>query len=165
MRVRQVLEGLSERTGQLSEDVRTLSHGLHPSIIEDLGLAAALRMLTNEFGEREDMIVTFLPENVPEEIPIEIATGLYRITQEALRNIAKHAGKSHVKLILSGKAGGLELQVADSGKGFDMAHRKPGLGLISIEERTRLMGGTSDVRSAPREGTKVTVIVPLHAKA
>lgn len=161
-RARQKLEEISDRLGQLSEDVRTLSHGLHPSIIEDLGLAAALRMLTNEFGEREDMIVTFFPREVPEQIPVEIATGLYRIAQEAFRNIAKHAGKSHVKVTLTGKPGELALQIADSGKGFGMEHHRPGLGLISIEERVRLMRGTLQVQSALREGTRVTVNVPLE---
>lgn len=159
---RKKLEQIFQRTGQLSEDVRALSHGLHPSIIEDLGLAAALRMLTNEFGEREDMITSFFPHEVPEEIPVEISTGLYRIAQEALRNIAKHAGKSHVKVMLSGKPGGLELQIADSGRGFDMKRHRSGLGLISIEERARLIHGTAVVESALREGTKVRVNIPLE---
>lgn len=99
---------------------------------------------------------------MPEEIPAEIATGLYRIAQEAFRNIAKHAGKSHVKVKLAGSPGELEMQVVDSGRGFDLGNHRPGLGLISIEERARLMGGTSQVQSAVREGTKVTVTVPLE---
>ncbi|MFL6465076.1 MAG: sensor histidine kinase [Bryobacteraceae bacterium] len=97
------------RMRELSEDVRRLSHRLHPSAIEDLGLAPALRSLTEEFGEREKMITTFSAQDLSATLPIEVATGLYRITQESLRNIAKHAGKTHVKVMLKGRPGGLEL--------------------------------------------------------
>src|SRR3954464_10770108 len=100
---------------ELSEDVRRLSHRLHPSAIEDLGLAPALRSLTEEFGKREEMITTFSAQDLPATLPIEVATGLYRIMQESLRNTAKHAGQTHVKVMLKGELGGLELPVMDSG--------------------------------------------------
>jgi two-component system CheB/CheR fusion protein len=158
---RQRLEKIFEQLGQLSEDVRQLSHGLHPTIIDDLGLSAALRILTNEFGEREGMITTFAAQDVPEEIPVEIATGLYRVAQEALRNIAKHAGHTHVKIVLAAKEGGLELQISDAGRGFDTHARRAGLGLISMQERARLIGGSFKIHSAPMEGTKLTVFVPM----
>lgn len=154
------LEQTSSQIGQLADDVRNLSHRLHPSIIEDLGLRAALKSLTEEFGEREGMITTFFARDVPKKIPLEVTIGLYRIAQEALRNIAKHAGKAHAKVQLLGINGGLELQVSDSGQGFDMERKQTGLGLSSVKERARLIGATVKIQSAPREGTRVTVHVP-----
>ncbi len=159
---RSELERILKALGDLAEDVRLLSHRLHPAMLDDLGLAAALRSLTEEFGEREAMITTFYSDQVPETIPREVATGLYRIAQEALRNVAKHAGQTHIKVQLKGVPGGLELQVADAGKGFDMEQIRPGLGLISMRERAHLIGATIQVQSAVHEGTKVSVYVPLQ---
>jgi two-component system, chemotaxis family, CheB/CheR fusion protein len=160
---RQKVESILAQLGELSEDVRTLSHRLHPSMIEHLGIAAALQSLTEEFGEREEMIATFRAENIPEPLPLDVATGLYRIAQETLRNVAKHAGKTHVKISLVGNSEGVEFQVADAGKGFDPEQTLSGLGLISIKERARLMRATVKIQSAPREGTKLSVYVPLSA--
>lgn len=150
---------------ELSEDVRRLSHRLHPSALEDLGLPSVLRSLTSEFGEREEMITTFSAQDVPYGLPVEVATVLYRIAQEALRNVAKHAGKTHVKVLLRGKPGALELQITDSGLGFDIEDKRSGLGLISMEERARLIGATLKIESALGEGTKVTVDVPFSPPA
>lgn len=161
----QKFQGMRAQMRALSEDVRRLSHRLHPSIIEDLGLAPALRSLTGEFGEREKMITTFSAQDLPDKVPVEISSGLYRIAQEALRNVAKHAGKTHVKMLLRSKPGALELQVTDSGLGFDMEDKRFGLGLISMEERARLIGATLKIESALGEGTKVTVDVPLSPLA
>lgn len=157
------LEVALKQIVQLSDDVRTLSHRLHPSVIEDLGLRAALRALTEEFGEREEMIATFFARNVPETLHLDMATALYRIAQEALRNVAKHAGKTDVKVQLVGVRGGLELEVVDAGKGFDPEQNLSGLGLICMRERARLIGAKLNVQSAPREGTRVTVQAPLAA--
>ena len=91
---------LREQVSDISTGVRTLSHRLHPSILEHLGTAAALESLLDEFAEREGTITGFYAERVPDNLPLDIATGLYRITQEALRNVSKHAGKAHVKISL-----------------------------------------------------------------
>ncbi len=162
---RRTLVQMRTRIGQLADDVRVMSHRLHPSLIEDLGLKPALQNLIEDFGEREKMIATFWSEDLPENIPIDVATGLYRISQEALRNIAKHAGKTHVRVTLKGTTEGLQLQVADFGNGFEMKEKRSGLGLISMEERARLIGGTVFVRSEVGGGTKVTVDVPLPSAA
>jgi two-component system CheB/CheR fusion protein len=146
---------------QIGEDMRLLSHRLHPSIIEDLGLGPALRSLTEEFGEREGMIASFHAENVPEGISPEVGTALYRIAQEALRNVAKHAGKTHVKVILAGKNDAIEMQITDAGKGFDPEQAQRGLGFISMRERARLIGATVKVESALRHGTRIIVHSPL----
>lgn len=157
----QKFQRVRARMRELSEDVRRLSHRLHPAALEDLGLTAALRSLTEEFGEREEMITTFSAPDLLPTLPIEISIGIYRIAQEALRNVAKHAGKTHVKVLLRHRPEALELQVLDSGLGFDMEDKRSGLGLISMEERVRLIGATLKIESALGEGTKVTVDVPL----
>jgi signal transduction histidine kinase len=140
-----------------------MSHRIRPSIIEDLGLTVAIRTLTEEFGRREGMIATFSSQNVPENVPLEAATALYRISQEALRNITKHAGQTHTRVSLREIPEGIQLQVADFGQGFDQDGARPGLGLLSMEERARHIGATLQVQSALGEGTRVTVNVPLAA--
>ncbi len=155
------LQRVRTAIGELSEEVRRISHGLHPSVIEDLGVGPAIRSLAEDFRERERMIVTFRAQNVPEGVPVEIATGLYRIAQEALRNVTKHAGKTHVKVLLEGESRRICLQVIDAGKGFDVEARRMGLGLIGIAERARAMQGTLTVESEPGKGTRVAVAVLL----
>jgi two-component system CheB/CheR fusion protein len=134
----------------LNADVRTLSHKLHPAILSDLGLPAALKELVDNFRVHEQMFGTYIGTNVPEDIPIEAATVAYRIAQEALRNVSKHAGKTHVKVMLEGVDGMLRLEVRDLGAGFDPEDEAPrrGLGLISMKERARIAGGSLTVTSA-----------------
>jgi two-component system CheB/CheR fusion protein len=147
----------------LNTDVRQISHRLHPSILQDLGLPAALRAMVHEFGERENMPVTYTSQDLPETWSAETATTLYRITQEALRNISKHAGKTHVKVVLAGNDSTLQLRVMDFGLGFDQEMDGParGLGMISMQERARLAGGALEVVSSLGQGTTVTATVPL----
>jgi two-component system CheB/CheR fusion protein len=159
---RRDMERLRNAIGALSEEVRRISHALHPAVIEDLGITPAIRSLVEDFGEREAMSVTFRTENVPESLPLETATGLYRIAQEALRNVVKHAGKTQVAVVLRGEEGSLLLEVIDEGKGFDPRNRNSGLGLVSVEERTRMMRGALKIDSQPGKGTRVTVEVPLR---
>jgi two-component system, chemotaxis family, CheB/CheR fusion protein len=161
---RDTLTQLQANIGRLADDARRISHQLHPVVIEDLGPAAALRALTDEFGRREGMITTFFAQDLPERVTYEVATVLYRIAQEALRNVAKHAGRTHVKLILRGTTRGIELQVADSGHGFDLEGTRQGLGLISMEERARLIGAKLRIESALGHGTRITVEAPLSTE-
>jgi two-component system, chemotaxis family, CheB/CheR fusion protein len=148
---------------QLADDVRRISHRLHPAILDDLGLPAALNALVQEFGEREGMPATYSGIGLPEVIPPNTAAALYRIAQEALRNVAKHAGKTHVKVILAGDDDSITLQVIDLGVGFDQEEDMPrdGLGLISITERARLIHGHVSIKSALGKGTTMTVEVPI----
>ncbi len=160
--VKEHLQAWSGRLGKLSEDVRLLSHGLHPSILDDLGLTPALRQMINEFGEREGMPTTFEAVAVSEELSRDAKVALYRIAQEALRNVAKHAGKTHVRMTLMGIEDGCRLTIRDLGHGFDKGeHARSGLGLLSMEERTRLVGGTIRVESEVNAGTSVEVEVPV----
>lgn len=160
----QGIDTLRAQLQSLNSDVRQISHRLHPSILNDLGLTAALRSLVDEFGKRETMPVTFVSLNVPKLAPQLAVTALYRITQEALRNVVKHAGKTHVKVMLEGTPSGIHLEVLDLGQGFDLETDFPreGLGLVSMKERARLAGGQLRITSALGRGTTVTVDVPLE---
>jgi two-component system CheB/CheR fusion protein len=153
---------LHKLAGELSEDLRRISHALHPSILEDLGLASALRSLVAEFAEREGMPADFTHRHVPAQLPIEVAGSLYRITQEALRNVSKHAGRTHVRVTLTGSKSGLRLVIRDLGEGFDPSETR-GLGLISMEERARLIRASFRVTSSLGEGTTVQVQAPFES--
>ena len=152
-----------EQLQALNTDVRLLSHRLHPAILHDLGLAAALKDLVTEFGQRFEMPATYSSQDLPESWPEEASIALYRITQEALRNVSKHAGKTHVKVMLGGQDDSLQLTVRDFGVGFDREVETTdlGLGMISMKERARLAGGRFEVESALGQGTTITVEVPL----
>ena len=158
------LESARQQLSTLNTDVRQISHRLHPAILNDLGLSAALQALVKEFGERENMPATYSTHNLPESWPPEAATAIYRIAQEALRNVSKHAGKTHVKVVLAGTPSGIELQVRDFGIGFDQDTELPatGLGMISMQERARLANGSLQVHSALGQGTTVTIDIPFE---
>jgi two-component system CheB/CheR fusion protein len=159
-----LLETARDQVHSLNTDVRQISHRLHPAILNDLGLSAALKALVKEFGERENMPVTYLTQELPDSWSSDAATAIYRISQEALRNVAKHAGKTHVKVILAGDGGRLQLRVMDFGLGFDQDLETPtsGLGMISMQERARMAGGTLTVQSALGQGTTVIADVPVE---
>ena len=148
----------------LNTDVRQISHRLHPRMLKDLGLAAALRSLVEEFDRREGMPASFSSRGLPEQVPDEAATAIYRITQEALRNVAKHAGRTHVKVMLRNVDHMLVLKVVDFGVGFDAdaVEGQSGLGMISMQERARIASGTFEISSELGSGTAITVTVPLE---
>jgi two-component system CheB/CheR fusion protein len=143
----------------LSTDVRGMSHQLHPAILDDLGISAALKSLLEDFGKRENMPATFMAREVPILSPQPATTAIYRITQEALRNVAKHAGRTHVKVLLEAREGMLHLEVRDLGIGFDVnvdgEESLHGLGMITMKERARLAHGTLSIESTLGQGTIV----------
>jgi len=152
---------LEKQTGMLSNDVRRLSHQLHPSVLDDLGLCAALETAVEEFRCEQNQEFIFLCEGVPENIPPNIATTIYRIAEEALRNIAKHAsGPGSLSVIRDGRA--LRLTISDAGPGFDVpAVFKSGLGIPSMKERAQLVDGLFSVTSSAGGSTTVDVRIPL----
>ncbi|HWG21545.1 MAG TPA: CheR family methyltransferase [Terracidiphilus sp.] len=158
------LQAARTQVHSLNTDVRQISHRLHPAILSDLGLSAALQAMVKEFGKRENMPVNYVTQELPENWSPEAATAVYRIAQEALRNVAKHAGKTQVKVVLAGKDGTLQLRVMDFGVGFDLDVEAPakGLGMISMQERARLAGGTLAVKSSLGQGTTVTADIPVE---
>ena len=160
--VREELLRIEGQTAAISSDVRGMSHQLHPAILDDLGLAAALEALAEEFQSTAPHKVIFETEQVPDSIPASIAAALYRIAQEALRNVSKHAPNSIVRILLSGSADRLTLTISDSGAGFGSDTRTAGgLGIISMKERAQLIGAQLAIVSAPGEGTSVQVAAAL----
>jgi signal transduction histidine kinase len=161
-KIREQLSDLRTRIVELSQHVREISHRLHPSILDDLGLTAALNHLCEDFSAREGIKVLFTQEAVPEAIPAEVAACLYRVAQEAMHNILKHAQTGYVQMKLSGDSRGIHLSIQDTGVGFDSESlRRPGLGIVSMKERVLLVHGEFSIHSQPGQGTEVRVFVPM----
>ena len=159
---------LQEMRGELvslSEDVHDLSRQLHPSILDDLGLVDALRSECASVERREGVAVGYQTDGVTASLPKDVALCIYRVAQEALRNVVKHAGAREARVSLVGSGRDLVLTVQDRGVGFDAAEvgSREGLGLSSMEERVRLVRGELRVDSEPGRGTTVTVRVPVVA--
>lgn len=159
---RMVREGLV----RLSDDVHALSYRLHPSVLEDLGLAAALKAETERFTRQEGLPVGLRLREVPDDIPHDVALCLFRVAQEALRNAARHARAGRVEVEVRPLDGGLQLAVFDDGCGFhpSLERDRPSLGLASMRERVGLLGGEVEIDSAPGSGTTVLAWVPLAPK-
>lgn len=154
---------IREAAQQLADDVHNFAYRLHPSSLVHLGLEAALRDHLDEFTQRTGMNVEYLPHKVPNGIPIDVATSLYRVTQESLQNVLKHADASTVTVRLLGTCHGVGVCVHDNGKGFEHEGASArGLGLLSMEERVRLMNGTFRTRTCPGNGTEVHAWVPYQ---
>lgn len=160
--LRATLRKVSGQIAALAETMHEISRQLHPAVLEDLGLAAALNGECETFSALYGNPVLFNAVNVPEEIPDAVALNLYRIAQESLSNVARHAPGAAVSMILSGGAGELTLWIEDTGPGFrSRAGRREGLGLISMQERARLVKGELRIASKKGKGTIVEVRVPL----
>jgi PAS domain S-box-containing protein len=154
---------LSSRINVLATDVHTLSRRLHPAILDELGLEAALKEECAAFSAQAAIPCEVESRRVPAPLPEDISLCLYRVAQESLRNIAKHADAAKVRVVLSGSKDGITLCVEDTGDGFELneVKGKGGLGLISMEERVRLINGKFTIQSQPGRGTTVEVFVPL----
>lgn len=159
------LKVLEQQASDLSHDIRALSHRLHPAILEDLGLEIAVRTLVSDFHNRNLQTARFESHDVP-EVPLETATALYRITQEALSNVRKHAPAATVAVTLKGRNGFVELLIQDDGPGFypEQKGGGHGLGLVSMKERAKWVRGDVKVDSKPGKGTSVYVIAPVEER-
>jgi two-component system, NarL family, sensor histidine kinase UhpB len=160
------VRALSARINRLAQDVHAMSRRLHPAILDELGLEAALREECGSFSAHLGIPAQFESEGVPAPLPEDVSLCLYRVAQESLRNIAKHARATSVRVVLICGKGGLTLRIEDTGDGFDLKEvkGKGGLGLISMEERVRLVGGKLNIETQPGKGTIVEVFVPLTTK-
>jgi PAS domain S-box-containing protein len=156
------LQELRRQTNEISNDVQALSHELHSSKLEYLGVVSGIRSWCKEFAERQGMEIN-LKIDVRSPIPLEIGVTLFRILQEALHNAVKYSGVKRIDVQLSERSNDVQLMIVDAGKGFDVeaARRGRGLGLASMEERARLVKGTVSVESRPMSGTTIYVRVPL----
>jgi len=159
---REVRDGLV----RLGEDVHSLSYRLHPALLEDLGLPDALRAECDRFSRQEAIPVELKIEGDSKRIPKDTGLCLFRVTQEALRNVIRHSRARAAVVSLRPLEGGWQLAVTDSGVGFDLSlqRQRPSLGLASMRERVRLAGGELDIESAPGHGTTVVAWVPLKAE-
>jgi PAS domain S-box-containing protein len=161
-RMQKVWQHCSEITG----DVQALSHALHSSMLDHLGVVAATRNFCNEFSAKHGVVVSFTHVDVPSPLPRNVSLCLFRVTQEALHNAVKHSGVRLYEVELRGSGNGVNLAIRDAGIGLDIdrVKRNGGLGLISMEERVHLVKGTFAIDSKLGGGTTIRVTVPLVAK-
>lgn len=162
---------LRELLGQTAEEVERISRNLRPSVLDELGLAAVLRATCTEFVARTGVAVVLVGGRLPARLPADIELTLYRILQEALNNVVKHAQARHVAVTLALPDGCVHLTIKDDGTGFDPDRRPPGrrgnggLGLLGLRERAAYVGGTFNVISRRRSGTTIEVRIPLGQPA
>jgi signal transduction histidine kinase len=163
--LREKLRHAQERLSQIAKDVQGLSHRLHSSKLEFLGLATAANSFCRELSEQNKVEVQFKHTGIPRDLPKEVSLCLFRVLQESLQNAVKHSGVRSFAVDLHGTAGLIDLTVADVGRGFEEqdAFTHHGLGLISMRERLQLVGGELSVRSKPGAGTTIHARVPLKA--
>lgn len=156
---------MRQLAGEALEEVRLLSHTMHPRVLDDLGLAAALDWLARQTRSQEPFDVEVSAVDFDPPIPAPLAAALYRVAQEALRNAARHAESKHVTVRLRRDGTTAVLEVVDDGLGFDVERaeeRRPGMGLFSMRERIGLVNGRLSVSSAQGRGTRIVAIVPLN---
>jgi PAS domain S-box-containing protein len=161
--VRNRMGDLWKQTSEIATDIQSLSHELHSSRLEYVGIAAAMRGFCQEFAEQQKVEIDFKIRDLPSPLSPDISLCLFRVLQEALHNSAKHSGVGRFEVQLWGMSGEIHLTVRDSGSGFDRktAKQSRGLGLISMEERLKLLDGTFSIESQPKHGTTIHARVPL----
>jgi signal transduction histidine kinase len=159
----QELDRLGAQTNELTTQLRRLSHQLHPDVLEHVGLVAALASEVTEFGHNEQIKVEFKAEIKSEQVPLDVSVCLYRVAIEALRNVSRHSGADSARVVLTEDDVSFSVEVSDSGRGFDVERvkRGSGLGLISAEERVKLLQGSFQVKSKPQSGTVLTARIPV----
>ena len=159
------LEPVRIELEQLTEDIHNLAYKLHPTILNDAGLVAAIEEHIHKVCQRTGLAIVLKTRHVPQAVPQDVDTCLFRVLQESLQNIVKHANATEVLVRLTGGPKGIGLSIIDNGTGFDvpdkMAHHN-GLGLASMHERLRYLNGHLRIHSRPADGTKVCAWVPSH---
>jgi signal transduction histidine kinase/ABC-type uncharacterized transport system substrate-binding protein len=154
---------LWNRASEIGADLHTLSHQLHSSTLESLGLVLGVNAFCAEFAEQQGIQVDFVHENIPRSVAPQISLCLFRIVQEGLRNVKKHSGSSRAEVRLEGIDDAIHLSLFDRGMGFDRHNPSihVGLGVRSMEERLRLIGGRFELQSDPMQGTRIDAWIPL----
>ncbi|MEX0766374.1 MAG: GAF domain-containing sensor histidine kinase [bacterium] len=159
------LRGIAEDT--LAE-LRRMIYDLRPSILDDLGLVAAIRWYAKETIEPQGVQVAMQLNGMEERLPSYIETAIFRIAQEALTNILKHAGATHASVDVAHRDGRVEMVITDDGRGFDLSavttNREGGMGLLGMRERAAILGGTLVIRSTPGGGTRLEATIPVGAQ-
>ncbi len=158
---------LQQQTLKLARNVRQLSHDLHPAVLQHLGLVKGLTSYCGELGRAHGLAMTCTTEGDFGAITPDAALCVYRIAQEALRNVIAHAGASRADVRLVQMGDQTEISITDDGRGFDTtnrAERDTGLGLVSMSERARIIGGAVSIVSGLKQGTRVQATIPAHAR-
>jgi signal transduction histidine kinase len=161
--LREEVARLQARAVALAEGIRHLSHELHPGVLQHVGVAVALRSYCREFARTHGLPVTFRAEGDLESVPADVGLCLYRVVQEALGNVAKHAAASEAHVTVERVGPDVVLAITDAGSGFDpaAARSRRGLGLLSLDERARLVGGRLTIDTKPQRGTELRIVVPM----
>jgi len=160
------LEQIRQQCSSLADDVQAISHELHPSILENLGLTTAIKSYCREVAQQNSVVVELSDSTLSGSLPQDVSLCVFRVVQEALRNAVKYSGQKHIRVCLQENSGQLELEVSDQGIGFDVRDKKHsgGLGLVSMAERISQVNGTFSVDSQRNVGTRIRARVPLAAK-
>lgn len=152
---------LQLRAAEAAETVRRISHQLHPSVLDDIGLEAALEQYAEEFEQRSGISTQFNSRNMPDSLPMEVASSIYHIAQECLRNVAKHSRAETVSIDLEFRDEVVRLTIKDEGIGLDADQPDRGIGIVAMKERAHLVNGTLSIQSQTGAGTEVSVEVPV----
>jgi signal transduction histidine kinase len=160
------LDEMKEQAKATLEEVRLLSHTVHPRVLDDLGLVAALKKLGREVAAASGLEIEVKSTGDGARVPATAAAVLYRVAQAAVHNVVKHAHARHVEVRLTPVTveGDAVVEIVDDGQGFDIAdaeRRRPGMGLFTMRERVALAGGRFDIQSTRGVGTRITAAVPL----
>jgi signal transduction histidine kinase len=158
------LKEMKETLNEAVRTVRKIAYDLRPSILDDFGLVAAMEWHGHDFSNRSGITVQFLPPEISLETEPAMAIGLFRIYQEVLTNVARHAEAKNIKATLEVVEKELIFIITDDGKGFDNNKEKNSLGLLGMKERAHIMGGSLFINSEPGKGTTITTKVPLTKK-
>jgi signal transduction histidine kinase len=161
-RLRESVSHIKEVAERSVASVRNISLLLRPSMLDDLGLVAALEWHAREVSRRSEVEVEVDSNGIPEDLSEEYKICIYRLTQEALNNVARHSGARHASVSVQGDGGFISITIHDDGKGFD-THRAKGLGILGMEERVRRLGGTLQIESKPGEGATLRASLPYSS--
>jgi PAS domain S-box-containing protein len=165
--VRSRMGEFEHQISEIATDIQSLSHELHSAKLQYLGIAGAIRGFCREFAEQQKVEIDFQTHNLPSPVPPDTALCFFRVLQEALHNSAKHSGVTHFQVRLWGTSDEIHLTVKDSGAGFDRdaAKESRGLGLITMEERVKVLNGTLAIESQPMGGTTIHARVPVNSSS
>jgi signal transduction histidine kinase len=158
---------LRNQTTEITNDVQSLSHELHSSKLEYLGIEVAAKNFCKEFDEHQRVEIDFESHDIPAALPTQLSLSLFRVLQESLRNAAKHSGVQRFEVRLWGSTKAINLTVSDHGAGFEkeIAMESTGLGLSSMQERLRLAGGELSINSQPNVGTTIHACIPFNSSS
>ena len=156
------LADLSNQLSAISTTAREISHGLYPSQLEYIGLATAVKRLCDEMRRGKHLSIDLAMDDLPHELPPAVSLCVYRVAQETLHNIITHSQAKNVQVELRASGGRISLRIVDDGVGFDLDREVAGLGLASMRERVRSVGGSIKITSLPKRGTRVETQVPFR---